>query len=179
MSESKPDAGILSCRWRRRGGGVKPHFLFMRFHGLLLVVPELCVCVCVRVCVCVCAAQCVRANYKQSTWGHHTHIVLSQQHIAPHWERKNKSMPVCRRCQCVWLRTHTHTHAFTVWCSCRLEGGKQYSMQPTTYNVRSFCFLRQTREKRNIYLTTTASFHYELNTHTVNPHAVNSQLYTL
>lgn len=22
------------------GGGVKPHFLFMRFHGLLLVVPE-------------------------------------------------------------------------------------------------------------------------------------------
>ena len=65
-----------------------------------------CVCVCVRVCVCVC----VRASYKQSTWGHHTHIALSQQHITPHWEGRNKSMPVCRRCQCVWLHTHTHTY---------------------------------------------------------------------
>lgn len=37
--------------------GVKPHFLFMRFHGLLLVVPEQCVRAQISVC----------AGYKQST----------------------------------------------------------------------------------------------------------------
>lgn len=52
--------------------GVKPHFLFMRFHGLLLVVPEQCVCV-------------RQAIHLRPTHTHtHVHIVLSRQRIAAH-----------------------------------------------------------------------------------------------
>lgn len=101
--------------------GVTPHFLFMRFHGLLLVVPELC----------VCAAWCVS-------------VCLKAKVLASH-------------------QTHTHTHT-QIYMQVmfmqgvkRVGGGKQYSMQPTTYNVWSLCFLRQRREKKNVYLMTTVN----------------------
>lgn len=63
---------------------MKPHFLFMRFHGLLLVVPELCVCVCLSVYVCVCVqlSVCVRAtsNPPEAI----THILYSVNSISLH-----------------------------------------------------------------------------------------------
>lgn len=50
-------------------------------------------------------------------------------------------------------RTHASTHALWASTMCmqrgvkQVGGSKQYSMQPTTYNVWSFCFLRQWRER--------------------------------
>lgn len=149
-----PGAGILSCRWRHRGGGVKPHFLFMRFHGLLLVVPELSVCSSVRACVCrcVCRCVCVRESYKQSTWGQtHTHVLYSVNTISLHTgKRKQEHACECMRCKCVWLHTHIHE---IKWCPCRglkqVWGGVSstvYNPPPTMYVPFVFCDRRRRRK---------------------------------
>lgn len=130
MSESKPGAGILSCRWRQRGGGVKPHFLFMRFHGLLLVVRELTVHSLVRVCVCL------SESYERATWGQHTHIVPRQHNTAANREKKH-------------ARVCSATHAHALWASTmcmqrglsRLEGVSNTvcNPPPTMYDPFVFC----------------------------------------
>lgn len=96
-------------------------------------------------CIVWCEFVCVCQSYERATWGQHTHI-LYRDNITLLWTGKRNML------ECVALRTHTHTrivseynvHAEGVK---QVGGSKQYSMQPTTYNVWSFCFLRQWRER--------------------------------
>lgn len=107
-----PGAGILSCRWRHRGGGVKPHFLFMRFHGLLLVVPELSVCSSVRACVCRCVCRCVcvweRATSNPPEAKHTRTYCTQSTPYRSTLGRKNKSMPASVWGVSVYGCTHTY-----------------------------------------------------------------------
>ena len=90
---------------------MKPHFLFMRFHGLLLVVPELCVCLCTCVCVCVCVCACVQAtsNPPEAI----THILHSVNSISPHTGKEETRACLCVGGVSVYGCTHTHTHTHT------------------------------------------------------------------
>lgn len=86
-------------------GGVKLHFLFMSFHGLLLVVPRLCVCA--FECVCARLSVCARL-IATATWGRHTHIALSWHQIILRSKNRGRA--------CLWglevqVCMVAHTHA--------------------------------------------------------------------
>lgn len=147
MSVSKPGAGILSCRWRRRGEAS------FSIHEVSW--PFACRARALHVCVCVWELQ---ASHLRPT-----HTYCSQ--ATPYRStpgRKNKSMPVSvwgvSVCGCTHTDTHTHIHrAYRMFMQgrggglSRLEGVSSTvcNPPPTMYDPFVFCD-RRGRRKRSI-----------------------------
>lgn len=124
--------------------GVKPHFLFMRFHGLLLVVPEQCVCVHRLVCMCVCVRQAIHLRPTHT----HTRTYCTQSSAYRCTHREGKTRACLRASEC-------DVHAGRL---SRSEGVSDTvcNPPPTMYDPFVFCD-RRGGEKRNVYLTTTVN----------------------
>lgn len=126
MSESKPGAGILSCRWRRRGeASFSIHEVSWPFacHARAL---------CVQLNVHASACACVREL--QAMHLRPTHIfVLSRGKL---FRRRKKNMSTCVSalgakcvCVCAWTHKRMHTQAYMMFMQdVKQVGGGEYSL---------------------------------------------------
>lgn len=150
MSESKPGAGILSCRWRRRGeASFSIHEVSWPFacHARA-------VCVQLNVHASVCVHVCEGAT------GMHlrpTHTFLYSVEAKLLHRRKNMSMCVSAlgaKCVCALIHTRarTHTSIYDVHAGCeagwRRGGSTVYNPPPTMYDPFVFCDRRGRKKKK-------------------------------
>lgn len=123
-------------------GGVKLHFLFMRFHGLLLVVPRLCVC-----------ARLIAT----ATWGWHTHIALSWHQIILRSKNRGRA--------CLWglevqVCMVAHTHAMKTFMQeeeVKQDWGGRRVCNPPPTMYDPFVFCERRGKKKNVCLMTTVN----------------------